>query len=153
MSESINLTLQGVFMKNRMSFVFTALSLMASLSQADICGIAKTAQGRTAANIIDAKVKQSRTGLATLLDSGNMQTYQVRDALISNKNGFELNDGKYFDFKVTMADGTVRVIDIGYTYIVMNDGKLAVSLQDLTGCADFEKPATIELPVGGARAE
>ena len=140
-------------MKNKMLFLFVALSLTASFSHADRCGIAKTAQGRTAANIIDAKVKQSKIGLATLLDAGNMQTYQVRDALISNKNGFDLSDGKYFDFKVTMADGSIRTIDIGYTYVVMNDGKLAVSLQDLTGCADFEYPATIELPVGGARAK
>lgn len=141
-------------MKKRNLTLVLALTIMASIASADICGITKTAQGRTAANIIDAQAKQSTSKKAKLLDSSTMQTYEVVDALVSNKDGFELSDGKYFDFKVTLPDGQKLTIDIGYTYVVLADGKTAVSLDQLTGCGGIQKRAIIDISeLSGARAD
>lgn len=120
-----------------MKKILTAAALticFAGVAKADICGIVKTGAGRTASNIIDAQVAQNPNGYATLIDSGSNTSMRVKDARVSNRNGADLGDGKYFSLIVTKVNGEEQEIDAGYTYVVLADGDTAVSLNVLTNC-------------------
>lgn len=120
-----------------MKFLMTATVLalaLTSTAKADICGITKTAQGRTASNIIRAQIAQSVGKLAILIDDMTGKQTIVTDALVSSINGVDLGDAKYFDFKVKVLGGAVESIDIGHTYIKLTGTNKAVSLNSLTGC-------------------
>ena len=104
-----------------------------STAHADICGIVKTNQGRAASNIIRAQI--ARNGqYATLYDDFSNSKIHVVDALVSNKNGADLDGSKYFDFRVKTDDGKEVSVDIGHTYMLLEGTKTAISLNALTGC-------------------
>lgn len=123
--------------KSNLLLVSALVMCIASVSYADMCGIVKTAAGQTAARLIDAQVAQSKQKVATLFDDHSNETYEVTDALVSSKDGAALSDGKYFELKVKLPDGRIKSIDIGHTYLVIDNGNYMVSLNHLTACSSF----------------
>lgn len=127
-------------------FAFAIVIFAFASAHADICGIVKTAQGRTASNLIRAQIAQNG-GSATIIDDMTMTKMEVTDALVSNKNGADLGeDSRYFDF-IVVSNGQRQSVDIGHTYLVINNGQTAVSLNHLTGCGQGVADSRAIIPV------
>lgn len=126
--------------------LLASMVMTASSAFADVCGIVRQGQGRVAANLIDNQVKLNG-GTAKLYEAFNNEVILVTDARVSNKKGYDANDGKvYFDFIVTLPDNSEKTIDLGHTFLFINKNKLAINLEHLTGCSATEYHQAVMTP-------